>query len=145
MSASRTSRCSSATFSTGSAAGTDFRQAPAAVRPKPSSINRPWRGNIRELENAVEIAVIRSQDRTELTEQDFPPSRESVGHTGDWPPPVPVTAPGTSSISKRWSRGTRRDLILRTLELTQGNKNKAAQILRLKRTTLIEKLKRFET
>ena len=37
-----------------------------------------------------------------------------------------------------------RDLILRTLQLTQGNKNRAAQILRLKRTTLIEKLKRFE-
>ena len=36
-------------------------------------------------------------------------------------------------------------LILRTLELTNGNKNKAAQMLRLKRTTLIEKLKRFDS
>ena len=42
-------------------------------------------------------------------------------------------------------QGTLDLLILRTLELTNGNKNKAAQMLRLKRTTLIEKLKRFES
>src|SRR5260370_42607425 len=30
-------------------------------------MKRPWRGNIREREKAVEIAVIRSEDRTELT------------------------------------------------------------------------------
>src|SRR5262245_7987453 len=99
---------------------------------------RPWRGNIRELENAVEIAVIRSQDRAELTAQDFPPSRESAA--------VSVTPPEETELDFK-SLVTRyeRDLILRTLQLTQGNKNKAAQILRLKRTTLIEKLKRFET
>jgi transcriptional regulator with GAF, ATPase, and Fis domain len=111
-------------------------------------IRRPWRGNIRELENAVEIAVIRSQDRTELTEKDFPPSREGVGQTGDWPLPVPVTSPAAAEAKldfKALVTRYERDLILRTLELTQGNKNKAAQMLRLKRTTLIEKLKRFES
>jgi len=99
---------------------------------------RPWRGNIRELENAVEIAVIRSQDRAELTAQDFPPSRDSV--------PAPVPAPEETDLDfKALVTRYERDLILRTLQLTQGNKNKAAQILRLKRTTLIEKLKRFES
>jgi len=85
------------------------------------------------LENAVEIAVIRSQDRTELTELDFPASREP-GTPGD----------GKLDFKSLVTR-FERDLILRTLEVTQGNKNKAAQILRLKRTTLIEKLKRFES
>ena len=109
-------------------------------------LRRPWRGNIRELENAVEIAVIRSQQRTELSEQDFPPSRESVGHTGDWPLPVPVRQPEDNNLDfKALVMRYERDLILRTLERTQGNKNKAAQLLRLKRTTLIEKLKRFES
>ena len=110
-------------------------------------MKRPWRGNIRELENAVEIAVIRSQDRAELSEHDFPPSRESVAHTGDWPPPVPVRTqvPADGNLDfKALVNRYERELILRTLELTQGNKNKAAQMLRLKRTTLIEKLKRLE-
>ena len=35
------------------------------------------------------------------------------------------------------------DLIHRVLESTNGNKSKAAEVLRIKRTTLIEKLKRF--
>jgi len=120
----------------------------ASKRLKPAAeadlMKRPWRGNIRELENAVEIAVIRSRDRTELTEQDFPLSRDQPGPNLDW---LPVSEPKTTGDAldfKALVTRYERDLILRTLELTQGNKNKAAQLLRLKRTTLIEKLKRFE-
>jgi DNA-binding NtrC family response regulator len=100
-------------------------------------MKRMWRGNIRELENAVEIAVIRSQDRTELTEHDFPQSRE--------PAAAGFARPDGRTLDfKALVTQYERDLILRTLDLTQGNKNKAAQMLRMKRTTLIEKLKRFE-
>jgi transcriptional regulator with GAF, ATPase, and Fis domain len=103
-------------------------------------MSRPWRGNIRELENAVEIAVIRSQDRTELTEHDFPQSREMVAQ------PTPISRPGDSRLDfKTLVTRYERELILRTLDQTQGNKNRAAQMLRMKRTTLIEKLKRFES
>jgi len=102
-------------------------------------MRRPWRGNIRELENAVEIAVIRSQDRTDLTEHDFARPRETV-----------AAPPNSRSGDNRLDFKTlvtrfERELILRTLDRTQGNKNKAAQILGMKRTTLIEKLKRFES
>jgi transcriptional regulator with GAF, ATPase, and Fis domain len=103
-------------------------------------MSRPWRGNIRELENAVEIAVIRSQDRTELTEHDFPQTREMVAQ------PTPISRPGDSRLDfKTLVTRYERELILRTLDQTQGNKNRAAQMLRMKRTTLIEKLKRFES
>ena len=37
-----------------------------------------------------------------------------------------------------------RDLIRRSLERTHGNKGQAARLLNLKRTTLVEKLKRLE-
>ena len=36
-----------------------------------------------------------------------------------------------------------RDLIKRALARTTGNRNKAAELLRIKRTTLVEKLKRL--
>ena len=36
-----------------------------------------------------------------------------------------------------------RDLIRQSLERTGGNRNKAAELLRIKRTTLVEKLKRL--
>jgi sigma-54 dependent transcriptional regulator, flagellar regulatory protein len=37
-----------------------------------------------------------------------------------------------------------RDMIHMALERTGGNKNKASELLRIKRTTLVEKLKRLE-
>ena len=37
-----------------------------------------------------------------------------------------------------------RELIQRSLERTGGNKGQAARLLHLKRTTLVEKLKRFD-
>ena len=37
-----------------------------------------------------------------------------------------------------------KELILQSLEKTGGNKNQAARLLNLKRTTLIEKLRRFD-
>ena len=98
---------------------------------------RPWPGNIRELENAVEIAVIHSQDRAEVEVSDFPPSRGLPGLSG--PPP----APGSELDFKGMVNEFEKDLIMQVLARTRGNRSQAAQILRLKRTTLLEKLKKF--
>ena len=43
----------------------------------------------------------------------------------------------------RYLADIERDLIQRSLERTKGNRNKAAELLRIKRTTLVEKLKRL--
>ncbi len=45
---------------------------------------------------------------------------------------------------ERYIEGVELTLIKRSLERTQGNKVQAARLLNLKRTTLIEKLKRLE-
>ena len=45
---------------------------------------------------------------------------------------------------ERYIEGVELSLIRRSLERTQGNKRQAAKLLNLKRTTLIEKLKRLE-
>jgi transcriptional regulator with GAF, ATPase, and Fis domain len=101
-------------------------------------MGRPWLGNIRELENAVEIAVIRSQDREEVDISDFPAAR------GLFRSPASSTAAALSDF-KGMVTQFEKDLILRVLERTNGNKSQAAGILRLKRTTLLEKLKKFDT
>ena len=49
-----------------------------------------------------------------------------------------------ASISTRSSSSIERELIQRSLERTGGNKGQAARLLNLKRTTLVEKLKRLE-
>jgi DNA-binding NtrC family response regulator len=98
----------------------------------------PWPGNIRELENAVEIAVIRSQDRELVDISDFPAPRRLFSG------PAAAASEETADFKDTVTR-FERDLILRVLDRTNGNKSRAAQILRLKRTTLIEKLKKFES
>ncbi|HYM13129.1 MAG TPA: sigma-54 dependent transcriptional regulator [Bryobacterales bacterium] len=114
--------------------------APKRLRPPAEAelMGRPWLGNIRELENAVEIAVIRSQDREEVDASDFPAAR------GPFRSPA-FAAAAVASDFKGMVTQFEKDLILRVLERTNGNKSQAASILRLKRTTLLEKLKKFES
>jgi DNA-binding NtrC family response regulator len=99
-------------------------------------LSRSWPGNIRELENAVEIAAIRSQDRTALDVTDFPPPRQAPASSAS------VSAPAAGNF-KDLVNHFERELISEVLERTNGNKSQAAQILRMKRTTLLEKLKKL--
>jgi transcriptional regulator with GAF, ATPase, and Fis domain len=100
---------------------------------------RPWPGNVRELENAVEVAVIRSRDRKWLTIEDFPQPRPSSG----WPAGGPAGASQPVGF-KQLVSCFERDLLTRVLERANGNKSHAAEMLRLKRTTLVEKLKKLD-
>lgn len=111
------------------------RLAPSAEEPLKK---RPWRGNIRELENAVEIAVIRSQERTDVTIDDFPIAREAPLPIPELPDPSSATVDFRALVQKY-----EQDLIAHALEMAGGNKNRAAQILQMKRTTLTEKMKRL--
>jgi DNA-binding NtrC family response regulator len=107
---------------------------------------RDWPGNIRELENAVEIAVIRSRDRQWLMLDDFPaprPASAAWASSAGW---LAADAPsaGHPADFKQLVSRFERDLISRVLERVHGNKSQAAEMLRLKRTTLVEKLKKLD-
>jgi formate hydrogenlyase transcriptional activator len=88
-----------------------------------------WPGNIRELQNLVERAVILSNE-------------------GVLPNPLPVMESGSRSLSRAPStlKEIERDLIMRTLEDPRwvvGGLEGAAAKLGLKRTTLITKMQKF--
>jgi two-component system, NtrC family, response regulator AtoC len=99
-----------------------------------------WPGNVRQLENAIERAVALSSGRTEMDVTDLPPELQSM--------PQQVTTPFLDfpedglDMPAYLSR-IEQDLIARALERTAGNRNRAAELLRVKRTTLVEKLKRL--
>ncbi len=101
-------------------------------------VARYWPGNIRELENAVEIAVIRSQNRLVAELADFPEPRPTAHRAA-----AASAGPAGGNFKEIVSQ-FERELIDTVLARTQGNKTRAAEILRLKRTTLIEKLKKLE-
>jgi DNA-binding NtrC family response regulator len=99
-----------------------------------------WPGNIRQFENAVEHAVAMSLTASEIGPDALP---EEV-RTRSGPAVVPtVSIPDeginfTSVVSQ-----LERELILRCLEKTGGNKRQAARLLNLSRTTFIDKLQRL--
>ena len=100
-----------------------------------------WPGNIRQLENAMERAVALSGGRTQIESADLPPE---IRQAADEPPTVPACpCPREGSISTLHCGHRARD-DSRSLERTNGNKGAAARVLNLKRTTLVEKLKRLE-
>ena len=100
-----------------------------------------WPGNVRQLENAVERALAFSQGRGQIDVQDLAPDIQNQTGTGD---AVEPWLPEEGLDLERYMSGVELALIRRSLERTHGNKRQAAQLLNLKRTTLIEKLKRLE-
>jgi two-component system, NtrC family, response regulator HydG len=98
-------------------------------RVSPSAMNQlqqqPWMGNVRELENAVERAMVVAQ-APELREQDFILKTQS-----------------TASPSDRTLEEMERAHILRVLEECGGNQSRAADVLDIDRVTLHHKLKKY--
>ena len=99
-----------------------------------------WPGNVRQLENAVERAVALCAGRQEITVADLPAEVQSVPESDAL---SFVDFPDEGLDLPRYLASVERDLIYRALDRTQGNRNKAADLLRIKRTTLVEKLKRI--
>jgi DNA-binding NtrC family response regulator len=101
----------------------------------------PWPGNVRQLENAIERALAFNHGRTQIDVPDLTPEIQSQSATVD---SSELWFPLDGMDFESYIGGVELTLIRRSLERTQGNKRQAAKLLNLKRTTLIEKLKRLE-
>ena len=118
-----------------------------------SLTNYDWPGNIRELRNVVERMVI-LRGEGEIEDDDLP---ERFIHE---PEPILPSYEQNESNSQQTSRKLEfppeginlkaalvdyeKSLIGQALTFTNGNKNKAAQLLSINRTTLVEKIKRLK-
>ena len=125
----------------------------------------PWRGNVRELENLVQHMTI-LHGGSQVGYNDLPEKfRNGAPLPADQVPPatgVDLTRPEqnllfatTAAVPEEHWPETGIDfnalvndfetqLIVQALKLTQGNKKEAARLLNLKRTTLLEKIKKKE-
>jgi DNA-binding NtrC family response regulator len=104
-------------------------------------MSHDWPGNIRELENAIEHAVALSGRATEITPEMLPEDMSAPLRTETM---STVTIPDEGLNFTSVVSNLERELILRSLEKTGGNKRRAARLLNLSRTTLIDKLQRLE-
>ncbi|HEX6322235.1 MAG TPA: sigma-54 dependent transcriptional regulator [Vicinamibacterales bacterium] len=102
-----------------------------------------WPGNVRQLENVIERLFTLLPKRAQIEVTDLPddirgasPGAASAVHT-EAMPEHGVDLDGYLSNVELM-------LIRKALDRTSGNKRRAADLLQIKRTTLIEKLKRLE-
>jgi DNA-binding NtrC family response regulator len=101
-----------------------------------------WPGNVRQLENAIERAVAFAAGRAQIEVGDLPTEIQQAQEPAA--PASAVTLPENGVDLDAYMATIERELIERSLERTGGNKGQAARLLSLKRTTLVEKLKRLE-
>lgn len=133
---------------------------PKALHPSvdPLLAAMPWPGNVRQLENAIERAIVLSSTRPVLTRDDFaflmerledpealraslpPVPRMEVAPAGSAPMDLPPDGLDLNQVVSDMEK----KLMLQSLAITRGNKKRAAELLGLKRTTFLEKMKRLD-
>ena len=102
--------------------------------------NYPWPGNIRELENLIErLSILKGSGS--ISAEDLPPKyrgQASNGQAGVRMAQITDDGLDFNSAVDAYEN----ELILRALEKTGWNRNQAAILLKLNRTTLVEKIKK---
>jgi len=101
-----------------------------------------WPGNVRQLEHSVEMAVAFSGDSRVLYPSDFPVAasvRERPEAKRPW-----VTVPEDGLDFDEVVSAFEKSLLDQALAHSGGNKARAADLLRIKRTTLLARIKTLE-
>jgi two-component system response regulator AtoC len=99
----------------------------------------PWPGNVRELENVVERAMVLTEG-TRIRLQDLPEAIQNPATTAE--PVVNSLAEDNLSV-KRHTAQLEKRLIARALELTGGNRTRAANLLDISYRALLYKIRDY--
>ncbi|RPI76990.1 MAG: sigma-54-dependent Fis family transcriptional regulator, partial [Desulfobacteraceae bacterium] len=102
----------------------------------PHLVGYAWPGNIRELENVVERAMLLARDKW-ITPDELPPAimlDQGLGLT---------SKPEDTLSIKKAGRRLEKELIEKALKLTEGNRSQAAKILEVSRPMLLAKIKAY--
>jgi DNA-binding NtrC family response regulator len=96
-----------------------------------------WPGNVRQLENVVErMVLLRAEGMIDV--EDLPARMQKPRAQSAQPTELPEDGIDLRDAVEQFEN----KLILQALERTGWNKNRAAAVLRMNRTTLVEKLKK---
>ena len=99
-----------------------------------------WPGNVRELQNLIEMLVVMKEEG-EIGIDDLPAKIRNAQGESASSTPVVFSEEGID-FNDHVSR-LEKELLLKALKMSGGVKNRAAKLLNLNRTTLVEKLKRL--
>jgi DNA-binding NtrC family response regulator len=133
-----------------------------AIEAQKALISYDWPGNVRQLQNAMERMAILTAENTVIKFNDLP--KEVKNNFELTNKQAPQTVFNNHTINKYFSNfinknsfllpeggvnfdsivtEVERELLCQSLRKTHGNKMQAAKLLKMKRTTFVEKLKRL--
>ena len=102
-------------------------------------MNYSWPGNVRELKNLIERLVVLHEGEI-ISPEDLP---EKLRIENERAAQRKLDASGNGISFSTAVNEFEKALIISALEKTNWVKNRAAQLLKIKRTTLVEKIKRY--
>lgn len=104
-------------------------------------LHYPWPGNVRELENLIEMMVV-MKEGNEILLEDLPSKiSQYKKETQSFETfQIPEEGIDFNELVSKFEK----DILLNALSKSNGVKNRAAKLLKLNRTTLVEKLKRLD-
>jgi transcriptional regulator with PAS, ATPase and Fis domain len=100
----------------------------------------PWPGNIRQLENVIQQAVLTCQG-DEVRVEHLPQLVQTFRNEPGSPEPTQGSSPGTLEYNRET---TERTAILRALEKVSFSRTRAAQLLGVSRVTLYKKMRKYK-
>jgi len=112
----------------------------------------PWPGNVRELANAMEKCLIFSRGRTISSEE---VARRVTGQQISQPPPISAAdgtirqwaketlSRGGESVLHKLNNHVERIIIAEALDISQGNRSRAAKLLGISRPTLLARIDKY--
>jgi DNA-binding NtrC family response regulator len=120
--------------------GTAFGKSTASITPEALQLfkHRDWKGNIRELENAIQRALLNTT-RTSIGIEDL----EFLALGSETIPLAPSPAQGLEPFIKSLTERSERELIIKALEETHWNRTEAAAKLKISRKTLFNKMQQY--
>ncbi len=101
-----------------------------------------WPGNVRELKNLLEQLVVLGRADQVIEARDLPPHLVAPRSLEHGAPAMPWQFGAGGIDFYREMEAIEDRIIAQALRLSRGNKKEAARLLRVNRTTLLEKLKR---
>jgi DNA-binding NtrC family response regulator len=108
-------------------------------------VDYPWPGNVRELKNVIESAVLFAAG-PKIDLADLPPAVRAAAPPGageGTDTGSAATRPATASFVGKTMAEIEREAILTTLQVTGGNRRRAAELLDIGLRTLQRKLKEY--
>ena len=101
-------------------------------------VNYAWPGNVRELKNLIERLVV-LHESDEIVPEELPEKIRAESSRAAQRKDVRVEGISFNTAVSEFEKA----LIISALDRTNWVKNRAAQLLKIKRTTLVEKIKRY--